>query len=455
MSEEGNRVSKRPIPSTLTRADLLKLGGLGAAGLLAGGAWAAAARGGASSGLSAAVPTRVGRAAAPAAADRFLQVAATDGYMALPGRPAYPDPDVYVFGFVHVDADATVNELDVFKGKVQQPAPIIGIVDEDDVYWTMTNIGLVVRPDLDDSHTIHFHGFPNASAIFDGVPEVSIAVPVGRSFPYYYKPHRAGTFMYHCHFEDVEHIQMGMGGVVYVRPDSPYKWAYDDSATAFDRQFAVHLTEVWTTPHDNLEAIQETIWSDYEANYWTINGRCYPDTLKPNNDPSLPSQPLSALIQVNAGDRVLLRFINLGYESQAMQLPGIAMTVVGEDASRLRNSSGLGTVDLSYETSTIYIGPGEARDVLFTAPDFVSPGLTDPGNGKSYNRYWLRNRNVHRLTNDGYAGLGGQVTEVRVYNPSAPLGAQTHPNQTYPEFSPPQIPGTSPPAYYKNPWIVF
>ena len=47
------------------------------------------------------------------------------------------------------------------------------------------------------------------------------------------------------------------------------------------------------------------------------------------------------------------------------------------------------------------------------------------------------------------------MTQVRVYN--GVLGGQTHPNQTYPspELSPPQIPGTSPPAYYKNPWIVF
>ena len=33
MSREGDTVSERQIPSTLTRARLLKLGGLGAAGL--------------------------------------------------------------------------------------------------------------------------------------------------------------------------------------------------------------------------------------------------------------------------------------------------------------------------------------------------------------------------------------------------------------------------------------
>ena len=36
--------------------------------------------------------------------------------------------------------------------------------------------------------------------------------PIGRDFTYYYQPRQPGTYMYHCHFEDVEHVQMGMTG---------------------------------------------------------------------------------------------------------------------------------------------------------------------------------------------------------------------------------------------------
>ena len=50
------------------------------------------------------------------------------------------------------------------------------------------------------------------------MPELSLAVPIGRDFTYFYRPHDAGTYMYHCHFEDVEHVQMGMTGMVFVRP---------------------------------------------------------------------------------------------------------------------------------------------------------------------------------------------------------------------------------------------
>src|SRR3972149_1887341 len=189
-----------------------------------------------------------------------IQLAATDGHILLPGRgsPSGPGGDpVYVFGFVRVPVGDPPDALDAYKGAVQFPGPIIGVDQEADVYVTMTNIGLVVRPDLDDSHTIHWHGFPNATAIFDGVPEVSISVPVARDFPYYYKPHRAGTFMYHCHFEDVEHVQMGMQGIVYVRPSqngdsyehpvdsgrSYTKFAYNDGdgSTGYDREFTLLL----------------------------------------------------------------------------------------------------------------------------------------------------------------------------------------------------------------------
>jgi FtsP/CotA-like multicopper oxidase with cupredoxin domain len=437
----------------LSRRDVLRAGGLGALAVAAGGAVVpgvlARSLG---SGRAAGAQTVI-----PASPDPevFAHLAATDGHILLPGRGSLigggvGDP-VYVFGFVRVPNAVTPDELDVFKGAIQLPAPIISVDEETDVYLTMTNIGLVVRPDLDDSHTIHWHGFPNATAIFDGVPEVSIAVPVGRDFPYYYKPHRAGTFMYHCHFEDVEHVQMGMTGTVFVRPAQNgtslggfTKFAYNDGdgSTGFDREFALLLNEIWTTPHDNLEAIQETVWPEYAANYWTINARSYPDTLLPNNHSDLPSQPLSSLIQVEEGDRVLLRFANLGYEQQAMQLPGIRMTVVGEDAAMLR---GPGGADLSYDTSTIYIGPGEGRDVLFTAPDYDGTLPHETDDFGNYNVYTLKNRNLHRLTNGGMTGLGGQVTEVWVYEDSS-LADQTHPNETYPE--------PAPTAPYLDPWIV-
>ena len=134
-----------------------------------------------------------------------------------PDSLAPADYDIYVFGFRDVTG-LSATEVTAQRGQAQISAPVLVFDEEDDVFITLTNLGLPVRPDLIDGHTIHWHGFVNAIPLFDGVPELSISVPIGRDFTYFYRPHDAGTYMYHCHFEDVEHVQMGMTGIVFVRP---------------------------------------------------------------------------------------------------------------------------------------------------------------------------------------------------------------------------------------------
>jgi FtsP/CotA-like multicopper oxidase with cupredoxin domain len=272
--------------------------------------------------------------------------------------------------------------------------------------------------------------------------------------------------MYHCHFEDVEHVQMGMTGIVYVRPlqdgntallatgsgrpapnNVPYKgFAYNDgnASTGYDRHFAILLNELWVNFHDGDRDIQESIATDYDPQWFTLNGRVYPQTVLPNDDPSLPaglriptpnpnygdaidySQPNSALVQVNPGERALLRLANLGYLQHAMELPGIPMHVVGQDASLLR----AGGADTSYVTNTLYIGPGEARDVIVEAPGYNAARPSGSDGRGPYNVYYFRNRDWRRLTNFGASpGAGGMMTELRVYQ--NPLPPQTVVSQTY------------------------
>jgi hypothetical protein len=368
-----------------------------------------------------------------------IRLMATDGWMSLPGRRTWdPDGRLYGFGFRGVEPSETFASpeelIRKYKGRVQWPAPPLAIPKNVDLYVTLTNLGLEVRPDLDDAHTIHWHGFRNPNAVFDGVPEVSISVPPARDFPYFYRTRVEGTYMYHCHFEDTEHVQMGMDGVAWIQASNGNTYDDDGGTTAFDREFYMLLNEIDTTPHDNLAAVQEFVWSNYKANYWVINGRSYPDTVVRDQDLATyqngdlaESQPISSLVQVEEGERALLRIASLGYEQHAMQMLGLRMQVVGHDAVPLyRQSTG---VDRRYETSTVYIGPGESRDVLITAPAYSAslPGGVD-GAGP-YNRYWFRNRNSQRLHNGTEPGIGGMVTEVRVY-PAGALGPQPGPNIT-------------------------
>lgn len=322
---------------------------------------------------------------------------ATDGWIHMPDGTEH-----YIFGYNDI-TNVPENEIFDHVGKATLLAPLLDVNEEDEVYVTLTNLGFPERPDLDDTHTIHWHGFPNQIAIWDGIPEVSISVPVGRDFDYFYKPLNPGTYVYHCHFEPVEHIQMGMIGPVIVRPSiekdpnySGRKFAYNDILTEYDREVLIFVTELDKRPHNLMNTVQGFDWTEFKPQYYMINGRSYPDTLKSDHDSGFPLQPFSSLIEVNSGEKVLLRFINLGFENHNMQLLGIPMKIIGLDAKVLKGNNG---EDLSFFRDTIDIAPGQTLDAIFTAP---SPG-----------KYILYNSSHNKNMNNG-TSFGGMVTEVHV-----------------------------------------
>lgn len=415
------------------------------------------------------LPIRESLAAAPdQPADLFF--AGTDGWIALPTTPSigfyHPDSyaptpfTTYIFGFRNVTGlDAT--QISQQKNKAQHTAPLFWLDEVDpanpyDFALDLTNLGMQQRPDLFDAHTVHWHGFRNVIPLFDGEPTGSFGVPPGKLFRYIFRPREPGTYMYHCHIEDVEHVHMGMTGVVFVRPrqngnTSLYpsgKYAYNDGngSTGYDREFALLLSEVWAEAHWDDAHIQLPDWTDYRADFGLINGRTYPDTLAPNSpfdaagsahavaytrqasgelvvpsDPRLQYQPLSALVECKAGERVLLRFVNLGFKEASMTLAGASLRVVGKDATPMKGRDG---TDTSYTTNTLSFGAGESIDALFTAPAHSG--------GSGPDVYVLYNRASEHSNNLASGGFGGQRTEIRVYPSSdSTLAAQRVPNQLF------------------------
>ncbi|MFN8193821.1 MAG: multicopper oxidase domain-containing protein [Nocardioidaceae bacterium] len=391
-----------------------------------------------------------------------LAFGGTDGWIYLPPTPAIAPfhPDVlapspfttYIFGFRNVTG---LSDADKFaqKNHAQHSAPLWWVDQYDpgnpvDFKVQLTNLGLQLRPDLFDAHTLHWHGFRNVIPFFDGEPSGSVSVPSGRSFTYAYRPRDPGTYMYHCHVEDVEHVHMGMTGMVFVRPlqdgnTSHYpsgKYLYNDGdgSTGFDREFAMFLSEVWAEAHWADAHIQLPEWSDYHADFSLLNGRVYPDTIAPNGSidpfnpvrdatgdliapagrPELKYQPHSSLVTCNAGERVALRFANLGFREAAMTTAGVRMRVHGRDATPMRGRDG---TDTSYETETLNIGPGESYDVIFEAPPYRGGS-----NGNPWDTYFLYNRAYQRSDNRAPGGFGGAATEIRVYDGG--VGPQSYPN---------------------------
>ena len=62
----------------------------------------------------------------------------------------------------HVDP-RPIMDVAVMNGNI--PAPLMAIDEDDEFFLTLTNVGMIMRPDLFEQHTVHFHGYPNASVV--------------------------------------------------------------------------------------------------------------------------------------------------------------------------------------------------------------------------------------------------------------------------------------------------
>jgi len=321
------------------------------------------------------------------------------------------------------------------------PAPVIALDQGDEFYLTLTNVGMLIRPDLFDPHTVHFHGFPNASAVFDGLPESALSINMGASLTYYYNLVDPGTFMYHCHVEATEHMQMGMLGNLYVRPlqnkigyGDPidpatvsrlggnatslvqgYVYNDGDGSTAYDVEYPIQLGGFDPEFHDASWFVQPLPFAFMEDRYPMINGRGYPDTVNPDplpapSDPEcggdctggIQSQVESSLITASAGEKILLRLSNLNITvSHTLISPSIPMRVVGIDSRELRSADG--TTPLHYKTNSVTLGGGMATDAILDTT------------GVPAGTYYVYAANLNYLSNDG-EDFGGMMTEI-VINP--------------------------------------
>ncbi|OCC14279.1 Multicopper oxidase [Dissulfuribacter thermophilus] len=329
----------------------------------------------------------------------------------------------YIFSFVDLTGVKPENWMSVGMLGATFPAPTIVLKEGDEFYLTLSNVGMALRPDLSDPHTVHWHGFPEAASVFDGVPSASLSVNMMASFTYYYHVVQPGTYMYHCHVEATEHMQMGMLGNLYVLPaqnDLPdgtnlngfihhtgYHYAYNDGdgSTYYDIDYVIQIGSFDPGFHDASMNVQPLPFAAMEDTYPMLNGRGYPDTVDPN--PLTPpaenggkiSQPLSALITAKVGQKVLLRISNLNVTRfYTLFSLGIPMKVVGEDARLLKGPDGRA---MYYMTNSVTLGGGESVDVILDTAG-LQPGT-----------YFLYTSNLNYLSNND-EDFGGMMTEIHI-----------------------------------------
>src|SRR5881398_1709295 len=363
----------------------------------------------------------------------------------------------------HVDA-RQIMDVGVMNGNI--PAPMMAIDEDDEFFLTLTNVGMIMRPDLFEQHTVHFHGYPNASAFYDGVPDASVAINIAASFTYYYLAPDAGTYFWHCHITPPEHLQMGMVGQMYVRPrqnrvpvsndlyaalqqqeldlrtkcDSTtdilcsntlpaintaataastvvngghsggYAYNDGDGSTYYDVEYPIQIHGFDPSFHFVGMTFNPEGFADMKDKHFLLNGRSYPDTVTegPLQTQSADgvnhySQPLPSIINIPAGGKALLRISDLDVtEYQTLASLGIPMTVIGINAKMLRDQAGN---NLYYNTNSITLGGGESLDVILDA--------TDTTRYPSGSVFYLYTPNLDHLSNDA-ENFGGLMTEVRI-----------------------------------------
>lgn len=350
----------------------------------------------------------------------------SDGFM----RMADGRAGLYIFGFSDLTGKPIAESLSWGTLAAQFAAPTMYFTEGDKVYLTLSNAGTVMRPDLFDPHSVHWHGFPNAGTVYDGEPDGSISINPSSSLTYYYEPVEVGTFMYHCHVEATEHMQMGMLGNLYVMPkqnalpnntvlgshthQTGHKYVYNDGdgSTRYDVEYPLQIGSMDPVFHDASNTVQPLPFANMKDTYPMLNGRGYPDTVNPAPLPAptekiaagylssnTSSNPVSLLVQAQVGQKILLRISNLNITNfYTLSAMGLSMKVVGTGAHILKGPGGLPAY---YDTNSVTLGGGEAVDVLIDTTG-VTPGT-----------YALYTTNLNYLSNNT-EDFGGMMTEIRI-----------------------------------------
>jgi FtsP/CotA-like multicopper oxidase with cupredoxin domain len=241
--------------------------------------------------------------------------------------PFEMDGDVKVFRMTaqvlkrQIAPDKTI---DVWGFNGSAPGPTIQVTQGD-------KVRVILKNELPEATSMHWHGFEDQIG-YDGMPGISQEpIRPGQSFTYNFTIKQEGTYFYHSHMAMQE--MAGMLGAFIMHPKVPYR-------PHCDKDFAIHLQEYAvlansTTPNAMM----------MEFNWLLLNGKAGPS-----------STPLI----VRQGDRVRVRFVNLGMDHHPMHIHGHTFYVTGTEGGRIPETAW-------WPGNTVLVGVAQSRNVEFVA----------------------------------------------------------------------------------------
>jgi FtsP/CotA-like multicopper oxidase with cupredoxin domain len=385
-----------------------------------------------------------------------------------------PDPDsLPTAGAIdgHVDPRQII-DVGVMNGNI--PAPLMAIDEDDEFFLTLTNVGMIMRPDLFEQHTVHFHGYPNASSFYDGVPDASVAITIGGSFTYYYLAPDAGTYFWHCHITPPEHLQMGMVGQIYVRPrqnraqigdslytnlanqqidlrtrsdckndilctsplppansaaqaanasGAPSMYAYNDGdgSTAYDVEYPIQIHGFDPNFHFVGMTFNPEPFTDMKDKYFLLNGRSYPDTSA--TDPSAPATSYTPIAQSTPSSdgtqhfsQPLTTIVNIPWGGKAL------LRISDLDVTEFQTLASLGIPMRVVGFNARLLRDQAGNNMAYNTNSITLGGgesidvildATDKTKFSKGQTFYLYTPNLDHLSNDA-ENFGGLMTEVHI-----------------------------------------
>ncbi len=390
-----------------------------------------------------------GHMGAPGPAGPVFNIDVTDGFISIGDGG-----NVYMWGYGLDDASNPSRLM-------QYPGPTLIVNQGDVVTINLTNkLGATAPAAMPVS--MIFPGQSNVAAT-GGIAglltqEADIADDPGTAanemaVTYSFTAGNAGTYIYQSGTRQDIQIEMGLSGVLIVRPANfshtvdltnpdgsplidPFtgnvmemrgnQKAYNHPGTGYDYEYLYAMTEIDPSVHETLQggdwqnatvppgapagttvkdAQMQALNTELAANgkfhdvYWFINGRAFPDTVLPDGMPYLPTQPYGSFIQMFPGSKSLVRLVNIGRKAHPPHLHGNNGYIIAQDAN-VQDSNGdavggFGLPDLARSENTFVPAPGQTMDILW---DWVPKNV-------GWNMFNSQNQNWRDVDNDGQLDL--------------------------------------------------
>jgi manganese oxidase len=292
---------------------------------------------------------------------------------------------------------------------LRAPSPAIRVEQGDTVWITLENTHYL-------PHSIHLHGvdhpyMDHSGEGNDGVGQTSnMDVMPGQSKTYVIKPRQPGTMYYHCHVQPHVHIPMGLQGMFIVEENRPNNWVQTFNVgdgqvrhpsvavmEKYAREYDLHYQTADKELHDVLarksndpRLTAKHLNHDYNItkssdNYFMLNGRSFPYTIR------------ESLIEMQPDEKVKLRVINGGTETNALHIHGHKPTITHYDG--VDNGPG------SYITRDVHaLAPAQRLDLELSG---VNDGLHNFEEG-----VWMFHDHVEKAFTTNGIGEGGDISLV-------------------------------------------